>query len=87
MRPAHYSTAVNLEVGSNAIPGIGDGTSIDSKFATIQGSNVRRNGSLVTLDYTDVLHTFQPYAGSGTLLMNLAHEIGVNKCRDRKSVV
>jgi len=62
LRPAHYSTALNLEVGSNAIPGIGNGTSIDSKFATIQGSNVRRNSNLVTLDYTDVLHTFQPYA-------------------------
>ena len=50
LRPSHYSTAVNMQVGSNAIAGIGDGLATDAKFATITGNNVKRSGSLITLD-------------------------------------
>ena len=62
MRPSHYSTAINMQVGSNAISGIGDGLATDGKFATITGNNVKRSGSLITLDYDDVLYQTQPYA-------------------------
>ena len=62
LRPSHYSTAINMQVGSNAIPGIGDGLATDGEFATITGNNVKRSGSLITLDYDDVLYQTQPYA-------------------------
>ena len=62
LRPAHYSTAVNLQVGSNAITGIGQGTATDTQFATIEGTDIRKSGRLITLDYTDELYQFQPYA-------------------------
>jgi len=62
LRPSHYSTAINMQVGSNAIQGIGDGLATDSKFASISGSNVKRTGQLITLDYDEVLYKFQPYA-------------------------
>ena len=62
LRPSHYSTAINMQVGSNAIQGIGQELATDSRFAAISGSNVKRTGQLVTLDYEDVLYKFQPYA-------------------------
>ena len=62
LRPAHYSTAVNLQIGSNAITGIGQGTAVDSQFATIEGTDIRKSGRLITLDYKDELYQFQPYA-------------------------
>ena len=43
-----------MQVGSNAIQGIGDGLATDGQFATISGNNVKRSGSLITLDYDDV---------------------------------
>ena len=62
LRPSHYSTAINMQVGSNAISGIGDGLATDGEFATITGNNVKRSGSLITLDYDDVVYQTQPYA-------------------------
>ena len=62
LRPSHYSTAINMQIASNAITGIGDGTAIDAKFADIAGSNIKRTGQNVTLDYTDEFYQNQPYA-------------------------
>ena len=64
LRPAHYSTAVNLQVGSSAIPGIGGDTpsNIDSRFASLSGQNVRRTGDVISLDYVEVAEISQPYA-------------------------
>ena len=62
LRPSHYTTAINLQVATNAIPGIGQGTATDTKYATLAGTNVRRTGQVITLDYSDELYAFQPYA-------------------------
>ena len=62
LRPSHYSTAINMQVGSNAIQGIGDGLAVDSQFSVISGANVKRSGQLITLDYDSVIYKYQPYA-------------------------
>ena len=64
LRPAHYSTAVNLQVGNSAIPGIGVETdaNTDSRFAALSGQGVRRTGDVISLDYTEVAEITQPYA-------------------------
>ena len=62
LRPSHYSTALNMQIGSNAITGIGNGTATSTKFATVDGTNIKRTGDVITLDYTDELYLFQPYA-------------------------
>ena len=62
LRPSHYNTAINMQVGSNAIQGIGNELSTDSRFASIMGQNVKRTGNLITLDYNEVQYKFQPYA-------------------------
>jgi len=64
LRPSHYTTALNLQVGSNSIAGIGTTTSAnqDSRYSQLLGSGVKRKGQVVTLDYTEVEYTKQPYA-------------------------
>ncbi len=65
MRPSHYTTAIDLLLGTNAIIGIGQtaDTSQDFGFATdLVGSGCRRTGDLITLDYTEVVHLKQQYA-------------------------
>ena len=64
LRPAHYSTCINLQVGSSAIPGIGTAaqSTIDSRFASLAGQRVRRSGNVISLDYTEVAEISQPYA-------------------------
>tara|TARA_B100000085_G_scaffold39127_1_gene32260 strand:- start:9722 stop:17257 length:7536 start_codon:yes stop_codon:yes gene_type:complete len=56
LRPQHYTTAVDLVVGSEAIIGIGTTSNpdVDLRFATDLGnSNVKRINDVVMLDYTD----------------------------------
>ena len=64
LRPAHYTTAVNLEVGNTTIAGIGTTTAAnqDSRFADILGTNTKRTGQVVTLDYTETQWLDQPFA-------------------------
>ena len=65
LRPAHYSTQVDLLLGSNSLSGIGVSPSqtTDAKFATdLVGSNVKRVGQLVLLDYEEVLEIDQVYS-------------------------
>ena len=62
LRPSHYCTAINMQVGSNAIQGIGNELETDSQFSVIAGDNVKRTGKLITLDYDEVQWMFQPYA-------------------------
>ena len=64
LRPAHYSTAVNLQVGSAAIPGIGTVAepNTDSRFASLAGQNVQRTGNVISLAYTEIAEISQPYA-------------------------
>lgn len=65
LRPAPYTTEVDLLLGSRSLVGIG--TSInpqaDPKYVTdLVGNNIRRTGQLLSLDYTDVEYIDQPFA-------------------------
>jgi hypothetical protein len=64
LRPSHYTTAFNLQVGNTSIAGIGTTTRAnqDSRFAELLGTNVRRSGQMVTLDYTEQSWLRQPFA-------------------------
>ena len=64
LRPAHYSTAVNLQVGSAAIPGIGtiSDPNADSRFTSLAGQNVQRTGNVISLAYAEFAEISQPYA-------------------------
>ena len=70
LRPSHYTTALNLQLASNAISGVGttSNTSEDTEFVDPVGVNVRRTGQTVTLDYDDVEWLNQPY---GTRVENV----------------
>lgn len=63
-RPSHYTTALNLEIGSTSIAGIGTTTiaNQDKRFADILGTNIKRSNSVVTLNYSDTSWLKQPFA-------------------------
>ncbi len=56
LRPSHYSTSINLEVGTDST------SNQDTQFAPLLGDGVRRTGQAVTLDYTEVSWLDQPFA-------------------------
>jgi len=65
LRPNHYTSSIDLLLGTNSSVGIG--TSVnplqDAKTDTnLIGNGVRRTGQLVTLDYEEVPEIVQPYA-------------------------
>ena len=65
MRPSHYTTSVNLELGSDAIAGLGTTTNTNADLSylkNITGTNIKRTGDVVTLDYDDVEWLDQPFA-------------------------
>jgi flagellar basal body rod protein FlgC len=54
LRPKHYTTSLELELGSEAIPGFTNTTqtNIDSSYVTDLGSiGIRKTGDLITLNY------------------------------------
>ena len=65
LRPSHYTTSLNLELGSDAIAGIGTTTNANQDknyLSNILGTNIRKTGSVLSLDYDDVLWVEQPFA-------------------------
>ena len=56
LRPSHYSTALNLEIGTKAT------ANQDTRYADILGTNTKRNKDVVTLDYSDTSWLKQPFA-------------------------
>ena len=64
LRPSHYTTALNLELGTTVISGIGttSNSNEDPSFASVVGQNIRKTGRVVTLDYTDENWLEQPFA-------------------------
>ena len=70
LRPSHYTTALSLQLATNAISGVGttSNTSEDTEFVDPVGVNVRRTGRTVTLDYDHVEWLNQPY---GTRVENV----------------
>ncbi len=65
LRPLHYTTAIDLQLGSEAISGVGQTfkPNVDQSYVTDLGSsNIRKTGDLITLDYSEVQYFEQPYA-------------------------
>jgi hypothetical protein len=65
LRPAPYTTSLDLLIGSKSLVGIGQSVdpTADPKFVTdLVASNIRRTGQLITLDYTNETYISQPYA-------------------------
>ena len=64
-RPSHYTTAVDLLLGTNTIIGIGQTADVTQDFGfanDLVGSGCRRTGDLVTLDYTETEYLRNSYA-------------------------
>ena len=69
LRPAHYTTSIDLLLGTNSIAGIGN--SVDAKADSrtngdLIGEGCKKTGQLITLDYTEVTLVEQPYATRAT---------------------
>jgi len=65
LRPAPYTTQVDLLLGSKSLVGIGSTVNplVDTRYATdLIGNNIRRTGQLVTLEYEDAVKVENPYA-------------------------
>ena len=64
LRPSPYTTQVDLILGSNSLIGLG-GTNpnADPNFVSdLIGTNVKKTGGVITLDYYEVEEINQPYA-------------------------
>ena len=58
LRPAHYTTAIDLVLATTALAGIGNSVSstLDSRFNDqLTDPNLRKTGDLVTLQYADLI--------------------------------
>lgn len=65
LRPKHYTTSLDLQLGSEAISGFTTtfNSLADQSYVQDLGSiGVRKTGDLITLDYNEVLYYSQPYA-------------------------
>lgn len=65
IRPTHYSTSVDLLLGTNSLSGIGTSANPLADARTddnLIGTGVRRTGQLITLDYEEVSSITQPYS-------------------------
>ncbi len=65
LRPSHYTTSLNLQLGSDAIAGLGTTTnaSADLNYPdNITATNIKRTGQVLSLDYEDVEWVNQPFA-------------------------
>jgi hypothetical protein len=65
LRPSHYTTALDLLIGSASAIGIGTtvNVSTDLRFVTdFNNANIRRTGDLITLNYTEKVFAEQKFA-------------------------
>jgi hypothetical protein len=65
LRPLHYTTSLDLQLGSEAISGVGQTfkPSVDQSYVSDLGSpNIRKTGDLLTLNYNEILYFEQIYA-------------------------
>ena len=65
LRPSHFTTEVDLLIGSRSLIGIGTtaNPNVSPAFVTdIVGSNYRRTGQVLTINYVDGLEIEQPFA-------------------------
>jgi hypothetical protein len=62
LRPLHYTTSLDLQIGSEAISGVGQtfNPNSDQSFVSDLGSiGIRKTGDLITLDYDEVIYDQQ----------------------------
>ena len=65
LRPSHYTTSIDLQLGSEVIAGIAQtfAPNADQSYVADLGSpGVRKTGDLITLNYDEVLYFEQPFA-------------------------
>lgn len=65
LRPTHYTTSIDLQLGSEVISGIGQTyyPNKDHSFVEDLGSlGIKKTGDLITLNYNEVQYFEQPYA-------------------------
>lgn len=65
LRPKHYTTSIELQLGSESISGVTSSFSPnkDHTYVTDLGSpGIKKTGDLITLDYNEILYFDQPYA-------------------------
>jgi hypothetical protein len=65
LRPGHYTTAIDLIPGSQALVGVGttSNSNVDLNFINdIDGQNIRKTGRLITLNYNERRYFAQPFA-------------------------
>jgi hypothetical protein len=65
LRPSHYTNSIDLLVATKGQLGIGATTNEDIQnisSSDIIGSNIKKTGDIITLDYTNVEFIKQPYA-------------------------
>jgi len=65
LRPSHYTTSLDLLIGSESAIGIGTtaDSSVDLRFVTdLQNANIQRTGDLVTLKYVEEVFIEQKFA-------------------------
>ena len=90
LRPSHYTTCLDLIIGSKSFIGIGTtaNPTLDINFLTdIDGENIRKTSSLLTLDYTETDHVRQIYASrtenlNPYLIVYYAGEMKINPDSD-----
>ena len=70
LRPAHFTTQVNMEIGNDSIVGLGTTTTSnqDARFANVIGTNVKVEGDVAMLDYDEVSWYNQQFATRLTIL-------------------
>jgi hypothetical protein len=59
LRPKHYTTSVDLIFGMPEVSILGGE---DLAFTPIEGTNIRKTGDVVTLDYDEIVWLNQPFA-------------------------
>ena len=57
LRPRHYTNSVDLQFG----PVVNTDATADLNFNTIEGTNIRRNKDIITLDYSEESYLSQPF--------------------------
>jgi hypothetical protein len=65
LRPSHYTTSIDLLLATRGGLGIGSTTNEDIQnisTSDIIGTNIRKSGDIVTLNYSDIEFIKQPYA-------------------------
>lgn len=64
LRPSHYTNNIKLEIANKTISGIGSTVQLngDKRYSNIIGSNIKRSGDIISLDYDEVSWIRQPFA-------------------------